>query len=523
MIVNPLRDVYMDHIHSSANEEVRHTDHLWDDLLKNLRKRGITYHFADESILEEVGKVEGDQLVIGKCSYGTVLLPRMKSIASSTLSLLKSFTGKLCITDGPTLVDGAPAEIGLVANTTLDEIQANAQVKFSSDGMVGMTARRSEIGDFIFLKNYSRTESASCTLTDVAEHYRALDLEAMTLSNITNEITLEKCGSLILIRDEEASPEVKNSSVEDVTASFAVTNVTDNYLVLDCASISYDGVNFGEVMPIQQFFEDLLRADYRGKLYVKHPFKVADIVPMKVLLEREKFTSVTLNGKELTMVDNDFDFNFIEADLTDGLQIGENDVTYCLDYYQHDGVHFALFDPLATESLRNCLYYDTNLENAYIQGDFTVDENQVIHRRTSLPTLASTNYQNGYPFFKGEVTLKGTYTYDGNGKRVISLDNGRFLVAQVLINGQKTSVVMSNKKDITSMLKQGENEITILLKSSLRNLFGPHHCNGNPEPTGVGPVSFTMRGTWNGTTSPKYTPVYQSVPFGVDSIEIISE
>ena len=71
------------------------------------------------------------------------------------------------------------------------------------------------------------------------------------------------------------------------------------------------------------------------------------------------------------------------------------------------------------------------------------------------------------------------------------------------------------------MLSVGENQIEIVLKSSLRNLFGPHHWAENPEPMGVSPRHFTMRGSWKGGITDKYTPVYNSVPFGVDAIEMI--
>ena len=356
----------------------------------------------------------------------------------------------------------------------------------------------------------------------VAENYRALDLDTMTLKCISNEMTVGKCGGLVLIKDDEAADTYKAETVEDITDTFAVTSVTDNYLVLDQIAISYDGKSFGETLPLQRQFEDLLRADYRGKLYVKYTFKIADVVPMKAILEREKFVSVTVNGKAIALSDNDFDVNFVEADITDLIKLGENEIVYCLDYYQHDGVHFALFDPLATESLRNCLYYDTNIENIYIKGDFTVDADLVIHRRECLPELSSENYKKGYPFFKGEITLKGKYTFDGKGERTLSLDKGRFLVAQLTVNGKKTDITMDTKKAITDMLKVGENDIEIVLKSSLRNLFGPHHCASAPEPVHVSPRNFTMRGSWNGGISKSYTPVYNSVPFGVDAIEIIN-
>ena len=522
LIIHPMRDIYLDYIRGVRTEGGLFIESAFKALLMELRKKGICYHFADESILERYGRNEDGALVIGNCRYDTVVLPVMRTISAPTLKLLENFGGKLHVVGCPELVDGAPATVSLESNVSLDEIEANAHVSFScEDGLCGITARKSDIGEFLFIKNYSRTDDSVIKMKNVAENYRLLDLDTMTLKNIPNEMTVGKCGGLVLIKDEEAVPTEINETKENITDSFKVTDVTENYLVIDYAELSYDGINYGEKLPLPRLFEDLLRADYKGKLYLKHTFVVEDIVPMKAILENEAFTSVTLNGTELTLSKNDFDINFVEADISSFINKGENELIYCIDYYQHDGVHFALFDPLATESLRNCLYYDTNIENIYIKGDFTVGEDLVIRRRTALPEISSENYKKGYPFFKGEITLKGSYSFDGNGSRTLSLDNGRFLVAKLLINGTATDITMDTKKDITSMLKVGENDIEIVLKSSLRNLFGPHHWAENPEPMSVSPRHFTMRGSWNGEITPRYTHTYNVVPFGVDSIEMI--
>jgi ribosomal protein S24E len=149
-----------------------------------------------------------------------------------------------------------------------------------------------------------------------------------------------------------------------------------------------------------------------------------------------------------------------------------------------------------------------------------VNEDRTLEKRISLPALSSENYKNGYPFFMGSVTIDGEYDYDGNGGRDLSLQ-GRFIVAQLVINGVKTDMTMDIRKDITQYLKVGKNTIQIILKSSLRNLFGPHHFAPDAEPMGVSPGNFTMRGTWGDGDSPIYTHVYNSVPFGVDTIEMI--
>ena len=522
LIIHPMRDIYLQYIRSNSKESVAEIEHRFKELLLDMRKKGICYQLADETILERYGKIEGDSLVIGNCKYGKIILPEMLSISESTYKLLREFSGKLHVVKTPEMIDGVEAEINLVSNLTMEDICADSYVKFScEDGLSGITARRGALGEYLFIKNYSRTEDSRIRMTDVADHYRALDLDTMTLRNISNDMLLEKCGGLVLVRDENARDETPVENREDITGNFKVTDVTENYLLIDRASLSYDGVEYGEELPIQRLFEDLLRADYRGKLYMKHTFKIADLVPVKLLMEKEKYSSITVNGHAVSLEDSNFDVYFGECDVSELLVIGENEIVYSLDYYQHDGVHFALFDPMATESVRNCLYYDTNIENIYLCGDFVVDENHLIARRTSLPALSSQNYQNGYPFFKGSVTLEGSYFYEGRQKCVLSLEKGRFLIARLFVNGQSADMVLDTKKDITELLEKGENKIRIELKSSLRNLFGPHHWAATPEPVHVSPRYFTFRCKWNGGVASEFTNEYQSVPFGVDAIEMI--
>ena len=82
-------------------------------------------------------------------------------------------------------------------------------------------------------------------------------------------------------------------------------------------------------------------------------------------------------------------------------------------------------------------------------------------------------------------------------------------------------MVLDTKKDISSFLQKGENDIRITLKSSLRNLFGPHHNKFYKEQQYVGPDIFTMYKTWKDGVSEMYAHTYSLVPFGVNSIQII--
>lgn len=82
------------------------------------------------------------------------------------------------------------------------------------------------------------------------------------------------------------------------------------------------------------------------------------------------------------------------------------------------------------------------------------------------------------------------------------------------------SMVLATEADITDALIYGDNEITIVIRSSLRNLYGPHHLKGIVEPMGVCPTTFTMRGDWGNGVSQYYTHDYHFVDFGIEKIMI---
>ena len=137
-----------------------------------------------------------------------------------------------------------------------------------------------------------------------------------------------------------------------------------------------------------------------------------------------------------------------------------------------------------------------------------------------MPTVTDELYKHGYPFFKGEITLKGKINKAESGRTVIEF-GGRFMTAKVCANGKEKLFTLDNKGDITDMLWYGENEITVTLRSSMRNIFGPHHFKPVPEPMGVSPENFEFRGQWFGGRTPaNYSDNYNFVPFGVKNIVV---
>ncbi len=514
-VLSPVREIWLDYIRSDDYESVKQTEEAFGELLARLARNGVTYHLIDETLLEKYGTARGDILTVGKRVYTALIVPPMRTLAQSTYRILRGYTGKLLVSEAPQYLDGVKSSIGLKSNYSFEEIVKNRRVRFScADGRSFVTERTDGKSTFLFVKNNARTEESRVKIEE--EGLSAFDLETLTLRAVPQELILRPGEGLVLVRGKRAQKR-GNVSTVDVSDAFRVETVSPNFFVLDYGQLAKTQGDFGKKRPISGIFEELLREDYRGGIFMRQTFRLRERIPLMLVMERGAETCF-VNGTRVAFAPSSFDINFVEADLTDCVRAGENELVYALHFAQHEGVRFALFDPEATESLRNCLYYDVSLENAYLKGAFTVNGKGELEKPRGTIELGSDLYQKGYPFFKGEYTLRGKIFWNGRGKAALKVQ-GRYHVAELYLNGNYAPLVLDDKRDITEFLKKGENEVVIVVRSSLRNLFGPHHFRPEPEPMGVSPYHFEFRGCWQGKDLPAdYTEQYNSVPFGAEKI-----
>ena len=518
-IIHPIKNVYLDYIRDEDYKSVKILEDSFNNLLSFLRKNGVMFQLIDEEILKKYGKIKDGKLIVGKKEYTNIIIPDMKSISLSTLNLLYNYNYNILLMNNIEYVDGVKQDVYLKSNITIDELLKNKKIKYSStDGRSFMTSRSSDLGNYIFIKNNSIDNESEVIIEGVSNNYQRLDLLSLKLDCISDKITLKPSEGIILMKNDNFVNYDYNYQDQDITKNFRIYKISENFLVLDNALISFDGIVYSDYKPLQAIFDDLLYKDYQGEIYLKQVFKVNNYLNLKLIMEKDSFDEVYINGHYITLCKGKFDENFYQSDITKYITLGENEIIYKLNYYQHDGVHFALFDPLATESVRNCLYYDKSLENNYLKGDFIVEDDLSLSRIKEYPSVNSSLEKCGYPFFKGEVYYNGEYNYDGNGDVILKID-GRFICANIYINDIKIDIVLDNEIDITDYLSLGKNRLKIYLKSSLRNLFGPHHYKHNNEPFGVHPGLFNFRSMWvNKDYNDFYTDKYNVVSFGIKTI-----
>lgn len=523
-VIHPMREAWLEYVRAEDAESVAEIEKNFENLLLDFRRNGVTFQLIDEKILSEHGSVEGEKgeyLRVGNKRYDKIFIPKMRTLAKSTFELLKKYTGKLGISGDIAYLDGEKTSARLNSNYSVAQAAIDKKYKFCSEGgKIVLTARTGETDEFVFIKNLSRTESSVFSFKN--EGFRVLNLDDLTETEFDCERDFELGAqeSLILISSKgEKSVALRKKIFKEteVGSNFKISDISENFLTLDYVRVAKGDNHYGELKPIPEAFEELLRDDYKGVVRVRQEFYIENLLTLKLIMERAKFIAARLNGKALQFEQSSFDVGFIEADITRSLRLGKNVLSYSFDFWQHDGVHFALFDPLATESVKNCLYYDTSIEPVYLKGDFILGKNFEIKRREEFPPLTDKLYALGYPFFKGKLTLSGKLNYSGQGAAKLKFV-GRFLAAKVSVGEKSAEVVLDNERDITHLLSVGENDVKIEVKSSLRNLLGPHHFAPIPEPLGVGPYHFDFRGDWQNGKPEAYTHEYNFVPFGIEKI-----
>ncbi len=556
-IIHPMHSAYLTYNREADYESIHQLENDFQFFIEKFGAAQIVHHYIDELILEKHGRVQDGRLFVGNCAYQYIVIPKMSGIDSSTLKLLEEYVstgGKIYLEgEAPSYVDGRKTEIEfLKSNTTFDELCNQNYEIDDKNTMIRSTYRQSEVGDFIYAVNLSEEEQYSVNLNIKAQGVVLFDLEERVEKSIYYEknkvgicvpLTFKPGQSYIIMLDDTAVPGIKAVNVEnEITYDTNMTIVasTENSLTLDYASISYDNVNFEEKLPIMAISDRLLKERKNRKVYLKYTFDIAEI-PNSLFLEAEKMsaTNLWINDKNITLEKTGrLDRGFVRGTILDHVKLGKNTIVFEIDYFQNESVYYVLFDCVdGTESLMNCLSYDTDIEAIYLLGDFQVVSNDGFSKGEKNTRIASGDFsiikskgevdaskiiEQGYPFFAGEMILEKDIMLED--KNCFLKLAGRFAVAEIFLNNSfVTKLLFDDVCDLSDFAKEGLNHLKIRLINGNRNLLGPFHCADDPEPHKVDPGLFDMYNTWENGKSELYRDSYSFVQFGISNIIIMKK
>ena len=532
-MLHPMRSAYFDYkdLDAQPGNGLEKLERAFHKQLDQLADDQIPYHFLDETLLEEDGFVKGDRIGCGLRDYDVLIIPACYTMGKHTEQLIRQYVengGKLLLlADKPEYLEGDPFDYAyLTSNITYEELkQKLPYVLEKTVPEVHSTLRNTEKGDFLFLQNYGKeTQTVSYRLNGGYTAFEKLDLETLTSEIVSPQVTVKPGQSCLLFFSKEPVAEQKEKAVLHLSAEAEVERVTENFLPLDLAQYSKDGVNYSEEMPCTGVFQLLLEQRYEGPLYLKHTFYVEQKpTQMAVIAEDADSGSLIINGNMVKLQEPwQVQQEFVRGEIAEYVTPGKNEIVRKMHFYQGENVYYALFGEGVTETLLNCLSYDTEIEPLYLAGEFGVSVGQVekgckpgvlLGSQFSIgqmPRKVENLITDGYPFFAGTICLKRKVLLEQTD--VILEFSGRFQAIKVWVNGKPAGrMLFDNRLDISQFTQEGENEIVLELTVSNRNLFGPHHNAADEEPESVGPYTFDLPGTWKGGRSTQYRESYSFV------------
>ena len=156
---------------------------------------------------------------------------------------------------------------------------------------------------------------------------------------------------------------------------------------------------------------------------------------------------------------------------------------------QSDATYYALFGENVTETLKNCIVYEGEIEAVYLKGKFGVyseapfkeyDEKTLCGSNFyigAVPTKVSELVTDGFPFLRDKIRLIQTYHLPN--PQVTLYVKGEYLSAKVWVNDQYAGMLFFEKRiDISDYATMGENKIEVEFTIGNRNLLGPLHKIG---------------------------------------------
>ncbi len=544
LILHPIKTAYLTYDRNVDYPSVKELEDSFANTIETFGAKNIPHHFGDENLIKRHGKVENGKFIVGNYAYDYVYIPQMKDMDKSTLDLLVEFTaqgGKLAVEkDLPEYLEGEKYSFAeLKPNCTFKDIENSVEYKVYSDSAEIRTAYRDgEFGRFLYVVNISEKDvEAEIKLNSkypYGYNIEKLEKYPLVLKDGKVCLKLEEGGSAIIFESDEpyAADKFYDGEYIDLSGEWKLTEKPLNSLTIDKARLSLDGVNYGKSGYIPAIFNDLIAKKYVGKIYLKYVFNVKEKTDNTFLeCERMDIKKCEINGNTVELKEKGtLDKSFLTCDIAKNVVVGENELVFTIDFYEREHVYFVLSDVTPEkESLKNCLSYDTELESIYIRGNFAVYDDELKTESDTI-MLSDGNYyiakakdtvnvknitKDGYLFFMGKLSVEKKVTIKA-GCSALKF-TGRFAALDVFVDGNFVKTVMFDRIcDLAAYADGKEHLLTLVIYSSNRNIYGPHHFKPEYEPLSVSPWTFDLTGSWKDNyESDYYRENYSFVKFSI--------
>jgi hypothetical protein len=511
-------------------------------LLAALEKNQVEYDLGCESIIASHGRVQKKQFVVGSRAYELVILPPMfENLMDSTYLLLLNYLQNggtvLSMSGIPNRLDGNRSKSMVEAFSKysdqwimMDEIDPNIIDTYlsSSDfkpenqkdwgGNVFHHRRELTDGQLYFFTNYDKQENAQISFSGKGKSVMEFDLMNGDTQLLDTEDALEgmvslsfslppSASKLLFFSEKNESGDVKSEEevppVQVVEASKTeVKRLQANTIILDYCDLKVGGKTYKDMYicnAADTIFKEYLKepygsnynpwsnaVQYRSRIVDKNNFDSttgfevsyhfqleAGFAPtsLNAVVESPHLYTVSINGVKVDPKSGEWwlDKDFGVFEIVSNLKSGDNVIT--------------------VEA--NPMDIHAEAETVFLVGEFGVKALEKGWLLSSEKDVQLGSWKDQeLPFYAHSVSYSKTIQKPSNEHVIVKLNEWTGTVAEVRVNGTSAGIIgwEPYEKEITNLLRDGQNQIEVIVTGSLKNLMGPHHFN--PEHGFVTPWSF---------------------------------
>lgn len=560
LVLHPMHSAYILHNFADSSKLLEYSNDF-DNFAEELNQEHILHHYGDETIMKHYGSVmeteNGVSLQVGKCSYQAVLLPNVINLSDHTVDILTDFMEKggkvYAIGRLPEFENGRRTErmdalckqvLPCQDLAELRQRYPSAAPVVSKEACPSVHWTLKELPDGRRVLYMVNNESTKQTVTlQIAGWYEVSFLDLLKETEEVLSAVYEKGITTVTLRLAEYGSAVltlRETEALEMGNMFHIDSRDDNALTLDKCVYRIDDGEWQPEMAVINLQNKLFKLWRPCHVDMEFTFEIAeafDFASVKLCMEDPEKFEITINGIPYQFVDEGqfVDHSIRKSNIGACLKEGINTIRLSCLFTQSDEVYYAKLTPGIHESVLNKLTCDTELESIYLTGDFgvrmeetyTLGERRCIHggktfrlvRPAEEVDIIEITHQ-GFWFFTGKMLLtqKKDISVQTGKKYMLSMKYLNAPAAEVFVNGSFAGNMMFApfELDVTEYIKDGENEIAIMMLSGNRNLFGPHH-KPIGESYSVGPSSFSDQIGWADRKDlPPWTDNYNFVLFGCE-------
>jgi len=534
LVLEPTTSGWMYAAPDNDNSGMKLVHESFTALTDELESMQCEYDLGCENIIRDHGKVTGNRFVVGEREYEVVVIPPyMANLDSSTFQMLALYLdqgGKIILLgEMPELVDGtvnkdlagwsekykgrltcADSAAGVASMILPEDFSLNA---IQGGGLLYHHRRQLKDGQVIFLVNSSLEETSTGELLTRGASARAMDPFKGTFSSlevspadkqgyIRTSFNLPPAGSLLMFVSDTPGEKSSSGDTGEAVKVSANSNIKavpsqPNMLTLDYCDLvikgeKTEGIFFHKATDMiyqAHGFKDNpwnRSVQYKTEILDKGKFgpdtgfeaffhfevrEGTDVSGFQAVVEQPGIWEVKVNGSRVVAEDGKWwlDRSFGVFGIGDYLKAGMNTIS----------LQVAPMNILA------------ELEPVYILGDFSLESREHGWQIAPAGELSTGSWKaQGMPFYSDKVSYVKTYDVDKSSGKKFRINLGAWsgTVAEVKVNGASAGIIgwKPYELDVTSSLKDGLNQVEVVIVGSLKNLLGPLHTPWQKEIVTIG-------------------------------------